>query len=813
MVRHFRTKYGYFSEDGFEYVITRPDTPRPWVNVISNGDYGLVISQTGSGYSWRTHASLNRINRWEQDLIKDEWGKYIYVKDRESGAIWSAGWKPICTPPDSYRCRHGIGYTTIESSKFGITSSFTVFIPNEEPLELWYLTLKNSTQKIRKLTIISFLELCLGNAPDWHREFHKLFIETEYDAELRALFATKRLWEVPGENGHWNVSWPYVAFHSCSVPVESFDCDKETFLGRYGNVMLPKAVVKGRGSKRCGKWYDSIFSLFANIVLEPGEIKTVIFTLGATEEKTQAVELIKKYRSEANVTQAFSQVVSRWRSILGASVVETPDLSLDILLNVWLKYQAISGRLWGRSAYYQTGGAYGFRDQLQDCLIFLGIDPHQTKQQILLHTRHQFKDGNVYHWWHPMTELGLPSDLSDTMLWLPYAVLSYIQETGDYSILDLQEPFVDEKNLATLYEHCTLAIDRALSRLSKRGLPLIAAGDWNDGLNAVGRKMQGESIWLGHFLYAILRDFTRVCIYYDDKERAQMYSMCAEKLKKNLNAYSWDGKWYRRATKDSGEPIGSKSNAEGKIYLNAQTWAIISGVAENKRSQIAMNAVEEHLEKKFGPLLFSPAYTAPDETIGYLTRYAPGVRENSSVYTHAAVWAIIAEVIAGRCETAYRLFSKINPINRGMKPDEYFAEPYVTPGNIEGPASPFFGRGSWTWYTGSAAWLYRAVFDWILGIRADFDGLIIDPHIPSSWPFFTAKRTFRGATYLIKVENPHRVNCGVAEIRIDGVIKRDLHALGSGFLVEPLPGDHHELVVVLGKRRRNLGISLCKGEL
>jgi cellobiose phosphorylase len=767
-LKSFKNKYGYFSNESNEYVITTPRTPRPWVNIISNGDYGLIISQSGSGYSWRTHAQLNRITRWEQDLIKDEWGKYIYIRDPARGKFWSAGWKPVCAEPERYVCRHGIGYSVIESLTDGIDSELTVFVPDGEPVEVWKLRLKNESKTQRKLELFTYMEWCLGAAPDWHREFHKSFTETGYDSASGALFATKRLWEVPAENGHWNRSWEYIAFHSSSIKPTSYDGDKESFLGMYGTLTNPKALLTGRLGKRTGNWLDPIGSLKVIVNLKPGEHKTVIFTTGAGASVDEVGSLIQKYKNIHEVDTALAAVTEKWNSILNTVLVHTPDDSMNIMMNTWLKYQAIAGRMWGRTGYYQTGGAYGYRDQLQDSQIFLPIDPQQTRNQIALHARHQFRDGTVYHWWHPITEIGLVTEMTDDLLWLPFVVQSYLDETNEHSILADTEPFLDSDEQATIYDHCVRAIDRVLARFSSRGLPLIGAGDWNDGLSAVGLKMKGESIWLGHFLVQILHHFVNIAAHMGDRQRVATYSERADALHKALNEIGWDGNWYYRATKDSGEKIGSSDNKEGWIYLNAQTWAVLSDVADNERAHRVMDKVEEHLECEIGPLLLYPSYKSPDEEIGYLTRYAPSMRENGGVYTHAATWAVIAAAKLKRHETAYRLFTKINPIYRSKNPDRNYGEPYVTPGNIEGPESPFYGRSGWTWYTGSAAWLFKAGLEWILGIRPSPGGLIIDPCIPENWKGFTVRRKFRGAEYRIEVKNPNGVGSGIKEIRLNG---------------------------------------------
>lgn len=800
----FKTRFGSFSPDGKEYEIHTPRTPRPWINVISNGDYGLTISQTGSGYSWRTHAQLNRLTRWQQDLVKDEWGKYIYLRD-SNGRAWSLGWKPTCDEPDSYLCRHGIGYSIIASSHHGIEAELLVFVPVNDPLEVWRVTLRNRSRRARSLDLFTYFEWGLGQAPDWHREFHKSFTATQYNPKLHAILATKRLWEIPTDRGHWNADWPYVAFHSSSVRPRSFETDKESFLGTYGSLVLPAAVQKGRLKRCVGMGFDAIGSLQARAVLKPGASATVIFTLGAANSHDDARQCIQKYRTVEAVETALRDVQKRWEHMLSTVTVKTPDDAMNLMQNVWLKYQTISCRMWGRSAYYQTGGAYGFRDQLQDSLLWLVIDPEKTLDQIRLHARHQFKDGSVYHWWHPISEVGLHTQISDNFLWLPYAVNSYLRETDRFAALQLGEPWVDDTSSTSLYEHCTRAIDFALQHCSPRGLPLIGAGDWNDGLSAVGLDMKGESVWLGHFLHRILQDFAEVARKYGDAARADLYGARARDLQRALNEVAWDGEWYFGATKDSGEKLGSHENDEGSIWLNPQTWSIIGGVAGAERAERVMNVVEKRLETEIGPLLLRPAYRTPDKYVGYLTRYAPGLRENGGVYTHAATWAVIAAAILGRGTAASRIYSKLNPILRGRHPTRYSAEPYVTPGNIEGPDSGFFGRGGWTWYTGSAAWLFRVGLEWILGIRSTFEGLLIDPCIPRTWDGFAVRRIFRSAVYEIQVENPRHVEWGVRELWVDGQLQCEVSGPRDKVVPPFPPGTSHQVRVIMGREKEGGG--------
>jgi len=779
--KKFENKYGYFTADGREFVITRPDTPRPWVNVISNGTYGIIESQTGSGFSWRDNSNLSRITRWEQDLIKDEWGKYIYIRDRTSKEVWSGTWKPCCPNFDFYEVRYGQGYSVLTSTYNGITTEKTIFVDAKEPVEIWKISLRNDSDKPRKLSVFSYFEWCLGNAGETHREFHKTFIETEILKSLGALWGFKRPALVPGFISTGLIETPLQAFLACSniAPV-AYDGDKETFFGRYGDIRAPRSVVEGKLKNAEGRWGDAVAALQVDVDLKPRETKMVIFLVGAPEDKKDAERIIKKYKTEAAVDAGLKEVKAMWDRLLTNTTVETPDDALNFMTNIWLKYQAISSRIWARCAYYQSSGAYGFRDQLQDSQTLLSIDSALTKKQILLHAEQQFQDGTVYHWWHPGTTMGAITGCSDDLLWLPFLTLLYIDETNDTKILDIEVDFLPDretgkKEKGSLYEHCLRAFEKVISRHSPRGIPLMGECDWNDGLSHVGIHWKGESIWLAQFFYGILTRFAPLVEERGDEQKAKKYRKHAASMKDAVNKHAWDGQWYIGATRDDGRPLGSHVCDEGKIFLNTQTWAIINDTATPERAKIAMDSAERHLFREYGPLLLTPGYSRTDATIGYITRYAQSVRENGGVYTHAATWAVIAECLVGKGDKALQTYKSFSPPYRGLNPDLYFVEPYVMPGNVDGPDSPNFGRGGWTWYTGSAGWLYRVAIDWICGMHAEREGLRIDPVIPKDWPGFKAKRFFRGATYEIDVKNPKGISRGVREIKVDGkAIKGDI---------------------------------------
>ncbi|MFO8034112.1 MAG: glycosyl transferase family 36, partial [Candidatus Bipolaricaulota bacterium] len=571
-----------------------------------------------------------------------------------------------------------------------------------------------------------------------------------------------------------------------------FDCDKEAFLGAYGSVSRPQAAAHGKSRMSDAACGDPVASLSREIEMSPLGQEELVFLLGTAGTRAEAVELVQRYWSPGAGFDSLGEMKARWDELLASPQVETPDPAFDVMVNVWLKYQALSGRIWGRAGYYQPGGAYGFRDQLQDSQIFLGLGrPEQTLAQLLLHARHQFADGTVQHWWHPLAEEGPRTGVSDDLLWLPFVACQYVRETGDLDPLGQQVPFLDEGQ-GTLYEHCTRAIERALLRFSPRGLPLIGDGDWNDGLSSVGRSWRGESVWLAHFLHFVLNEFAALARHSGDRATADRYVEGAGGLRESINAYAWDGEWYVRATDDAGRVLGSHACEEGRIFLNPQTWAVIAGTASPERAAAAMQAVDQLLNREYGPVLCWPAYSQPDPDVGYLSRYAPGVRENGGTYTHAATWAVLAYSLLGQGEKAYRTWCKLNPVLRGQDPALYQAEPYVTPGNVAGPESPCFGQGGWTWYTGSAAWLFKVALEGILGVRPQMEGLLVRPCLPNHWPGYRLRRPFRGALYEIEVER--RPDAAVARtLTVDG-------ATISGELVPPFAdGRVHKVHVVLGR--------------
>jgi cellobiose phosphorylase len=702
-------------------------------------------------------------------LIKDNWGQYFYIRDIKKNVFWSATYKPVMHAYRSFSVIHGTGYSRFIQEIEEIRSELTLFVTARDPVQVFQLKLTNLGKEPRELDVTSYVEWLLGFAPDEHREFHKLFIDTSADEQASSLFARKCMWGFPDEKGRWNnVDWPFTAFMAASEPLKSYDCDKETFLGLYNNDDKPRAMLESRLAGTTGRFTDAIAALQVKVDLEAGQSKSVVFTLGAAEDgKEDAVELINRYTSVEKSEKAFNDMKAFWSRFIDTEVVDTPDEALNFMTNTWLKYQAISCRLWGKSAIYQVSAGYGFRDQLQDSQIFLVSEPEYSRKQLLLHAAQQFVEGDVYHWWYSIKGGGPRTNCSDDLLWLPFILDAYLKETDDQKILDEAVPFLNGPT-ASLYEHCKRAIERSFSRFSPRGVPLMGDHDWNDGLSAVGTMMKGESFWVAEFLYMILGNFAPIARKRGDEIFAVRCEDVRACLKEALNQHGWDGEWYLQATTDEGLLLGSKENEEGKIFLMPNNWAVISGAADGERGKTAMASVTQHLLKEHGTLLNYPAFTKPRPDIGYVTRYAPGLRENGGVYTHAATWSVWAYTLAGEPELAYEAYRRICPPNRSNDIETYKAEPYVTPGNVDGPLSEYFGRGGWTWYTGSAQWLHRMATQWILGIRPQEDGLLVDPSIPAAWPGFRVSRKFRNAIYEIEVKNPGHVCKGIKSVMVDG---------------------------------------------
>lgn len=807
----FKNTYGQFAEDGASYLIQRPDTPRPWMNVMSSGAYGVALRQTGAGYSWLHHESMNRLTRGNAFETEDVGGRGLYVRDDASGKFWSVGAHPGGAKPHAYEVIHGVGYTILNSENEGVQIQWLVFVPADEPLEVWRLRIKNTTKKPRTLSLWSYMDWDLGEIPDCQRPFQKSFIETALFDNGKIVLAKKRLSPLRNSTGQLrNRNWDHVAWHAVNVPTKAVSCDKRAFLGNGGSLQNPAALREGKyvGSTT-HKWDDAMASLCVALPLKAREERSLLFSVGAADSQSQALVKARKFMDFSQVDSGWGRTEMFWDKYVAAFPVKTPDRGFDLLTNTWLKYQALSGRLWGRTACSRQGGDFGFRDQLLDSQVFLPLEPEGTRKQIHLHAAHQFADGNVYHSWNPLSEEGSPSKSSDDPLWLPYVILQYLKETGRWSLLGETAPFAPSpgtprKLSGTLHAHAVRAIEKTLSRFSKRGLPFLEEGDWNDSLSGSGQGGKGESVWMAHFLIGLLREWAEMTDHAiaekglsgREKARAARYRKRADQLKAAVNRLAWDGAWYWRATMDDGSLVGSKKSKEGKIFLDVQTWAVLNdGVSTEGRRKSLVRSVENILYSSHGPLALAPAYTKPDERVGLLSRFAPMTRGNGGVDMISAVWALQMECSLGRAKKAWEIYEKISPVQRSAKdPDLYRSEPFLAPSHMDGPGSPTPGRAGGGWSSGSAAWLYQVSTEWMLGIRPAWEGLLIRPCLPPHWKEAKATRHFRGGIYQIEFVRDAKLPAGTHRVTFNN---RPM----SGDLLPHSPGMKNVVSVRVGPGR------------
>lgn len=761
-----------------EFIITRPDAPAPWVNYLSNGSYSGLISHTGGGYSFYKSPKDSRITRWRYNsLPNDRPGRYVYLRDRASGEYWSPTWQPTVTKLDAYECRHGLYYTRISSRYRGIAASLLYFVPAEDDLEIWKVTLRNDSAEKKTLDIFGFNELCLGHAlvdlinqpNDQH--FNDVF----FDREAKVLLASKRYWVTySGPTVRQaNKAWDRYVFFASSLPVTGWDGSKDRFIGRWRSESNPLAVEEGKCFNSEITAGDAVAAIQMEVELAPGESKDFVILLGVAPRegyREAALAQVTKYRDLQKVDQAYNELRAEWRDYLSAVQVQTPFDDMNTMLNVWNQYQTSVTFRFSRDASYYHGGLLfgrGYRDSCQDVLGPLIPRPAWVKQRILEMSQYQFQNGSTYHLYYPLTGGGEKTGHTDTPLWLPLAIIAYLKETGDFSLLQEVTPYNDEGK-ADILSHLYGAIDYTLANLSERHLAKFGPGDWNDTLDYLGRQGRGESMWVSLYLCYILNEVVELCDYIGAEQQAILYREAYARVSGALNTHCWDGGWYIRGTNDLGEVIGSAKNQEGKIFLNAQTWAVISGVAQGERARMCMDAVLQHLETPKGPKILHPAYTRVDENIGLATRCVPGKKENGAVFNHTVSWAVLAECLLGRGDRAMEIYRKALPMNPVIDIDRYQVEPYVYAEYVTSPDHPSFGQASHSWLTGSSTWMLRDGIDYILGVRPTYKGLLIDPCIPKDWPSYRISRRFRGKVYHIAVSNPQGVNKGVAVIKIEG---------------------------------------------
>jgi cyclic beta-1,2-glucan synthetase len=745
---------GGFTKDGREYCVylgrESERTPAPWVNVMANANFGAMVSESGLGCAWAGNSQTNRLTPWHNDPVSDPQSEIIYLRDDETGALWSPTALPI-RENDAYRARHGQGYTIFEHNSHSIGQTLAVFVPPSDPVKIYRLALRNDSSRARRLTVTYFAEWLLGSV----REDQQLHIATSFDDVSGAVLAVQT----------WSGAAGHVAFAAANPRAASWSADRAAFLGSKGSVARPAALQRLHLDGRVGPALDPAAALQLGVALEPGETKEITFVLGQAETVEAARGVI-----ERAFAAGLDPVREQWDALCGALQVHTPILSVNLLLNRWLLYQALSCRFWGRTALYQSSGAFGFRDQLQDSLAFLYAAPHLTREHILACAARQFREGDVQHWWHPDTGLGVRTRCSDDLVWLPYATAHYINITGDQSILDEQIPFLDAPLLepgeqekmfaansssesAPLWEHCRRALDHAF-KLGPHGLPLIGSGDWNDGLNHVGVEGRGESVWLAWFLAATLQACASI-LENRAADLARQWRARAADLASAVERVCWDGDWYLRGFFDDGTPLGSHVNAEMRIDSIAQSWAVLCGLADPEHARAAMESAGRLLvnDRDGLVMLFTPPFDHSTPHPGYIMGYPPGVRENGGQYTHGSLWMAMAHARLGDGDRAVHLLQLMNPVEHSRDPEaaaRYAAEPYVSAADVYSSPDKS-GRAGWTWYTGSAAWMYRIWIEEVLGFHLRGDRLTIAPAIPADWPGFSLVFRFRSATYQIEV--------------------------------------------------------------
>jgi cyclic beta-1,2-glucan synthetase len=795
----FDNGLGGFSADGREYVMVldaERQTPAPWCNVMANPSFGTLVSESGSGCTWFGNSQRHRLTPWSNDATRDPSGEVLYLRDEEDASTWSLTPAPAGGEAE-FLVSHGAGYTRFEHTRGDLEQTLTVFVSATEPIKFFRAKIKNTGVLARRLSLFGAVEWVLGGT----REASQLTTVTCWDAARRAVIAFNP----------WAVFPERRAFFFSTRPVASMTADRKEWFGRFGSRERPAALERVGLSGRVGVGLDPCAALQVPIELAAGEEIELAFGLGDADNLEHARALSERYGDMHEVQAAWEELNRHWEQTLGALQVETPDSAFNLMSNRWLLYQALSCRIWARTAFYQSSGAYGYRDQVQDVLALLLSKPALAREHLLRAAARQFAEGDVQHWWHPETGEGIRSRCSDDLLWLPYATAQYVLATSDQSILQERIPVLEERQLApneadlfgspppshegiSLYEHCVRALVRGATE-GPHGLPLMRGGDWNDGMNRVGREGKGESVWLAWFLAKTLRDFSELAKQQGDEVRVAWCTQHVARLAQAIDAHAWDGAWYRRAFFDDGSPLGSALNSECQIDAIAQSWAVIAGVGDERRATQALRSAEQRLivEEDQQMLLLTPPFERAEPDPGYIRSYPPGIRENGGQYTHGVLWTVVALCLQGHGDRAFRLMHMLNPVNHGSTREQvarYRVEPYVVAADVYSSAQ-HHGRGGWTWYTGSASWMYRDMVESILGLRKEGGRLRIAPCIPSEWPGFRATYRYGRSELEIVVENPRRLQSGLVELSVDGKAEPS----GSVALVDD--GQRHRVRAVL----------------
>lgn len=799
---------GGFTSDGREYAVYLDGdstSPAPWINVVANSNFGSLIDEAGQGFAWHLNSQLNRITPWHNDPVAVDSSSGIYIRDEDTGVFWSPAAAPI-REAGPYRVYHGQGYTRIEHNSNGVEHILSIFVPinhdGEHPVRIQRLQIRNRTSRKRHLTVAFYAEWVLGR----DREESQLHVISSWDTVSRAMVA---------RNAYNSEFSKYIAFAATKPAPASYTADRTEFLGRNGSAANPAALGRSYLSCRTGAAMDPCAAMQVRVDLDPEQKTEIVFMLGQAESMQQVRSIVRLYSEPGEAGAAQRATKDWWEDLVGKIRVRTPEKAADLILNRWLLYQTLGCRVWGRSALYQSGGAFGFRDQLQDVMALVYAKPEIARDQILRAAGRQFVEGDVQHWWHPQSGAGVRTRCSDDLLWLPYATAHYVQVTGDARILEERIPFIECQPLkenetevytipstsitdGTLFEHCRRAVEKGFTA-GVHGLPLIGSCDWNDGFSHVGIEGKGESVWLAWFLIEVMRGFREICEARGERDIAASCADRIRQLESAIELNGWDGEWYRRAYFDNGIPLGSHENSECRIDSLAQSWSVISGSAPEEHADQALQAVEEHLIRDIDRLilLFTPPFQNSEPNPGYVRAYPPGVRENGGQYTHAAIWVAMAFARQGNGKRAVELLRMLNPVELTRSPAglaRYKCEPYAIAGDVYS-LEGHVGQGGWSWYTGSSAWMYRAWIEEVLGFKLRGNRLAVDPTIPAQWPGFSIFYRYGKSTYQINVDNPERTGRGIAWIELDG--KR----LADGII--PLVDDEreHEVRIQLGRMR------------
>ncbi|HQN94643.1 MAG TPA: hypothetical protein PLQ09_11020, partial [Prolixibacteraceae bacterium] len=789
-------KFGYFDDKNREYVITNPQTPWPWINYLGNEDFFSLISNTAGGYTFYKDAKFRRLTRYRYNNVPmDSGGRYFYIKDQET--VWSPGWKPCKTPLDSYECRHGMNYTILNSSKNGVSAKVTFFVPLKTWAEVQKLTLTNNSSEVKKLKLFSFTEWCLWNAATDMENFQRNFSTGEVEIEGSVLYHKT---EYKERRDHY-------AYYSVNTPIDGYDTDRENFIGLYNGFENPQVVEEGKPRMTVAHGWSPIASHYIEVELKPGESKDFIFLLGyvenALDEKWESKGVINKTKAKATIANfdtvekvdaAFAELRAYWDNLLSIYSVNSGDDKLDRMVNIWNQYQCMITFCFSRSASYFESGigrGMGFRDSNQDLIGFVHQIPERARERIIDIASTQFQDGGCYHQYQPLTKKGnndIGGGFNDDPMWLILGTISYIKESGDFSILDEMVPFDNDMSVArTLFDHLTVSFDHVVNNLGPHGLPLIGRADWNDCLNlncfsndpnesfqTTENKTEGskaESLMIAGLFVIYGQDYVDLCKKLGKTDEAARAQAHVDAMKVAVKEHGWDGEWFIRAYDYYGNKIGSNECEEGKIFIESNGWCTMAGIGkEEGLCEKALDSVKERMDTPFGIVLNNPAFTKYYIEYGEISSYPAGYKENAGIFCHNNPWIMIGETVIGRGDQAWEYYKKICPSYLEEISDLHKTEPYVYAQMVAGKDAFKPGEAKNSWLTGTASWNFYTISQFILGIQPDYDGIKVDPCIPAAWKGFEVTRKFRGATYQIKVENPNSVCKGVKKVTVDGKV-------------------------------------------